>query len=108
MADFNLDHQEMSMLWGRMMKLDLSKHCVETEIRRLYNRFISRYIRLKREDRQLETDIEMLKAALENLDFPKLRSGCRELAGHKGNSAIELAVKGDGRVAIIIDGAEIE
>ncbi len=108
MADFNLDHQEMSMKGDGIVKLDLSKHCIETEIRRLYNRRLSDYIKLKRGDGQLETDIEMLKAALESLDFPKLRSGYRELAGHKGNSAIELAVKGDGRVAIIIDGAEIE
>ena len=48
----------------------------------------------------------MLKTALENLDFPKLRSDYEELAGHQGNSVIKLAVNDDGRIVIIIDGEE--
>ena len=88
------------------MKLDLSRHCIETEIRRLYNRNVSLYIKLKKEDPQLETDIELLKAALEELDFPKLRSDYEELAGHQGNSVIKLAVNNEGSVVIVIDGKE--
>ena len=89
------------------MKLDLSKHCIETEIRRLYNRSVSRYIKLKKEDPLLEADIELLKAALESLDFPGLRSGYAELAGNQGNSVVELASNTRGGVVVRIDGRDV-
>jgi len=88
------------------MKLDLSKHCIETEIRRLYNRSVSRYIKLKKIDPQLETDIELLKTALERLDFPNLRSGYGELAGRQGNPVVELTAGDDGKVVVRIDGRD--
>ncbi len=89
------------------MKLDLSRHCIETEIRRLYNRSVSRYIKLKKEDPVLEVDIELLKAALEGLDFPGLRSGHGELAGKQGSSVVELAANDDGGIVVRIDGRDV-
>ena len=86
------------------MHLDLSKHCIQTEIRRLYNRSISKYFKLEREDPQLAADIELLKMALEKLDFPYLRSKYPDLAGGQGDSEVELAVDTDGGVTIRIDG----
>lgn len=89
------------------MKLDLTRHCIETEIRRLYNRSVSLYIRLKKEDPLLETDIELLKAALESLDFHGLRSGYSTLAGKQDNSVVELAANDDGGVIVRIDGRAV-
>ena len=90
------------------MKLDLSKHCIETEIRRLYNRDVSRYIRLKRGDRQIEADIELLKLALESLDFSQLRSGYPALAGRAAGCTVELVASGADGIVIMLDGIKIE
>ncbi len=89
------------------MKLDLSRHCIETEIRRLYNRSVSLYFKLKKEDPQLEAEIELLKTALERLDFPRLRSGHGELAGGQGNGVVELAADDDGGVVVRIDERDV-
>ncbi|MCP3955447.1 MAG: hypothetical protein GY697_24985 [Desulfobacterales bacterium] len=89
------------------MHLDLSKHCIQTEIKRLYNRSVSRYFTLKKEDPQLATDIEMLKTALECLDFPRLRSGYTELAGGQGTRVIELVADDKGRAVVRINGRDI-
>ena len=89
------------------MRLDLSKHCIQTEIKRLYNRSVSRYFRLKEEDPRLAAEIELLKAALETLDFHRLRSGHGELAGGRGDRAVELAAGASGDVVVRIDGRDI-
>ncbi len=89
------------------MKLDLSKHCIQTEIKRLYNRSVSRYFKLKREDPQLAADIEMLKTALDRLNFPRLRSDYVELSGGRDDSMVELAADDDGKVVVRIDGRDV-
>ena len=89
------------------MKLDLSRHCIETEIRRLYNRSVSLYIRLKKEDPVLAADIELLKAALEGLDFPGLRSGHGELAGKQGSRVVELVANDDGGAIVRVAGRDV-
>ena len=89
------------------MKLDLSKHCIQTELKRLYNRKVSRYFKLKAEDLQLETELELLKAALENLDFPHLRSAHPVLAGGHEDGAAELAVEDGGRITVRVNGREV-
>jgi len=89
------------------MKLDLSKHCIETELKRLYNRSVSRYLKMKTDDPRLEADIELLKAALERFDFPRLRSSYPILAGGPGNNEVELAGNDDGLVRVLIDGREV-
>lgn len=89
------------------MKLDLSKHCIQTEIKRLYNRSVSRYFKLEREDPQLAATIELLKAALEGLDFSRLRSDYSELAGGRGDCAVELVAGAKGGVVVRIEGREV-
>jgi hypothetical protein len=88
------------------MKLDLTKHCIETEIKRLYNRSISLYLKLKKEDPRFEADILLLQTALECLDFPRLRSRHAELAGRQGNPVVELTAGDDGKVVVRIDGRD--
>ena len=61
--------------------LDLRRHCIETEIKRLYNRKVSRYFKQAEDREQLEAEIELLKTALETFDFGRLRSEHPPLAG---------------------------
>jgi hypothetical protein len=61
--------------------LDLSKHCVETEIKRVHRAAVSAYFRGGADRAQLEQTIELTRQALESLDFGSLRSRCTPLAG---------------------------
>ena len=62
--------------------LDLSAHCIETELKRQYNKSVSAYFRAgRKEKRLLEQTIEILHQALETLDFQKLRSQYPPLSG---------------------------
>ena len=64
------------------VKLNLTKHCIHTEIKRLYNKTVSDYFIKKDADKnELEDKIELFKNALESFDFGKLRITCPELAG---------------------------
>ncbi len=60
--------------------LDLSRHCIKTEIKRQYDKFISEYFKTK--DPDLEDKIEFLKEVLENIDLIGLRGRFQELAGN--------------------------
>jgi hypothetical protein len=52
------------------IRLDLSRHCIETEIKKQYNKAISTYFRAGLEEkRRLEPTIEVIRRALETLDF---------------------------------------
>ena len=64
------------------IQLDLSAHCIETELNRQYNRAISEYFKGGvEEQKRLEPIIDMLRLALETLDFAKLRSRYPALSG---------------------------
>jgi len=64
------------------VKLNLTKHCIHTEIKRLYNKTVSDYFIKKDADKnELEDKIELFKNALESFDFGELRITCPELAG---------------------------
>jgi len=69
--------------------LDLSRHCIETEIRRRRNRAISDYFKTGGTDARLESEIEMFDAALQELDFPALRNRHPALAGRE-NDRVDL------------------
>jgi len=71
--------------------LDLRRHCVETEIRRLYNRALTEAFRPGADREGLEERISLLQRALETLDFPALRSAHSALAG---GEAAEAALEG--------------
>lgn len=87
--------------------LDLSKHCIHTEIKRLYSRTIGTCFRKSVDPDGVEDMIETLREALENLDFGTLRTKYRELAGGNPASRVSLARDQAGRICIRINGAEI-
>lgn len=82
------------------IRLDLSRHCIEAEIKRLYNRTVSRYFKDRPGGQEIEIQIDVLKQALEQLDFPDLRSRHPILAGTV-ESDIFLGVDSDGTMHII-------
>lgn len=89
--------------------LDLSAHCVETEIRRQYNCRISRYFKALDSDNKtdLEREIELLLEALENFDFKRLRSRHSFLAGGSHDD-IRLIREAGGRTRIQHNGNIID
>lgn len=88
------------------IKLDLNKHCIETEIKRLHNRIISQYFKSNGNKAKLEERLELLQKALEELNFGKLRSTYVELAGHN-NDVITLS-KEENQLVIRINGIKVE
>ena len=63
------------------IELDLTKHCIETEVKRIHNRLIYRYLRQKEPDPDLAHEIQVLEKTLTRLDFAMLRNTFRPLAG---------------------------
>ena len=87
------------------VKLDLSKHCIETEIKGLHNQMIYQYFKSTDDRAKLEKKIEVLEVALKELDFAQLRSTYTELSG---NSADDVALSYEKkRLAIYINGINI-
>ena len=82
--------------------LDLSRHCVQTEIKRIYNRLLAACLKSPDGDELIEKRLELLKQALEVWDFPALRAGYRELAGGQEN-AVALVADDAGRMTIRIN-----
>ena len=64
------------------VRLNLSKHCIETAIRKAYNQALSAYFKPDSKKQYLEEVIELTQHALERFDFAKLRSEYKGLAGH--------------------------
>lgn len=85
------------------MELDLSRHCIETEIRRRYNQALSQYFGPHANRSRLEEQISLLKAALESFDFPGLRSRYPALAGGRPDLRIRLIRTADGRPFLEFD-----
>ena len=88
------------------LELNLGKHCVETELKRLYNRSLSEYFKPGRNRKQLEKIIDVLTTVLENSNFRNLRSTYPELAG-KSEANIVLTVDRQDHVVILINGIPI-
>lgn len=64
------------------IQLDLTHHCIETEIRRLHEAAMSRYFKKGTDDKKaVEKELVLLEKALTAFDFPRLRSGWSVLAG---------------------------
>lgn len=83
------------------IQLDLSRHCIETEIKRLYNRSVAHYFKSKNNNQGLEIRIDVLKNALERLDFSFLRSHYPILSGGIERDVF-LSVDPDGDLHIIM------
>ncbi|GAB6886646.1 hypothetical protein JCM13304A_01440 [Desulfothermus okinawensis JCM 13304] len=78
----------------------LKNHCIETALKRLYNKSISEYF--KNPTKSNENKLSYLELALKNLDFPSLRSTYPELNGNL-DSPIEINFKQD-KIIIKIPG----
>ena len=87
------------------IKLNLSRHCIETETKRLYNQSVLKYFKANDKDR-IEKQIKILQYALQTLDFDKLRSTYPELAGHCDDH-VELSLNNQNQIIILINGKEI-
>jgi hypothetical protein len=89
------------------IRLDLSRHCIETEIKKQYNKAISTYFRAGLEEkRRLEPTIEVIRRALETLDFSHLRTRYPPLAGGTDRNVILACENED--LTISIDGKKLE
>jgi len=86
------------------IKLNLTRHCIETETKRLYNQSVLKYFKADDKD-HIEKQIEILQNALQTLDFGKLRSTYPELAGHC-NDHVELTINNN-QIIILINGKNI-
>jgi hypothetical protein len=64
-----------------VIQLDLTRHCIETEIKRQYNRHLSEYFHVNEKDGSMERSISLLQHALETFDFHFLRWRYPELCG---------------------------
>jgi hypothetical protein len=84
------------------LKLDLSKHCIETEIKRQHNRAVGDYFRAAPSSRRrLEAVIEATRQLLESVDFRTLRSAYPPLSGQSEAHAV--LAQEDDRFVIILD-----
>ncbi|MGB9499857.1 MAG: hypothetical protein ACKVE4_08935 [Dissulfuribacterales bacterium] len=87
------------------IKLDLSKHCIETETKRLHNQMIYQYFKATDDRTKLEKKIEALEVALKELDFAQLRGTYTELSGNSTDD-VTLSYEKQ-RLAIYINGINI-
>ncbi|MFO8047829.1 MAG: hypothetical protein R6U29_02250 [Desulfosudaceae bacterium] len=79
--------------------LNLSQHCIQTEIKSIYKRLLSDCLKSSAIDVETETKIELLVHALETFDFAGLRAEYPELAG--GTEAeVALIREDNGRILI--------
>ncbi len=61
--------------------LDLGRHCIATEVKRLHNRCISDCLKGRGETTVLEARLSLLTRALDELDLPRLRGIYPALSG---------------------------
>jgi hypothetical protein len=89
------------------IRLDLSRHCIETEIKKQYNKAVSAYFKGGMEEkRRLESTIEVMGRALEILNFSHLRTQYPPLAGGSDREVIIACEKED--LMITIDGKKLK
>jgi hypothetical protein len=76
------------------IELSLGRHCIETEMKRQYNKAISAYFKAgpAEEKKALEDRIELLQGGLANFDFNRLRARHPEL---RGEVEAEVVLKGE-------------
>jgi hypothetical protein len=88
------------------IRLDLSKHCIETAIRKQYHKTISRYFKMPEHREELQAELAFLIRAMESFDFPLLRRTYPELEGH-GSHEIVLETNGRNNPVIRLNGERI-
>jgi hypothetical protein len=88
------------------IRLNLTRHCIETGIKRQYNKAVSAYFKADAKEKQrLESTIEVLRQALETLDFSRLRTQYPPLAGGTGRHIV-LSCDNE-NLTIAIDGKKL-
>lgn len=85
------------------IRLDLARRCIQTEIKRQYERSLAACLRSAEHAEALAGTLETLRLALERLDFPKLRAAHPALAGGC-NHRVELGRDVHNRLRLLIDG----
>lgn len=88
------------------IKLNLKKPCVETELKRLYNRSLSQYFKPGSNQKQIEKILDVIKTVLENSNISNLRSKYPDLSGNS-EADIVLTTDRQDQVVILINGLEI-
>ncbi len=89
------------------IRLDLSRHCIETEIKKQYDKAISAYFKAGMEEKcRLEMTIELIRRALETLNFSHLRTQYPPLAGGTDRNVILSCENED--LTITIDGQSLK
>ena len=88
------------------IKLNLNNHCVETELKRLYNRNLSQYFKPGSNQKQIEKILDVIKTVLENSNISNLRGKYPELSGNS-EADIVLTTDRKDQVVILINGLEI-
>lgn len=73
------------------IQLDLTNHCIQTEVKRRHEAAISRYFKSGKNKEAIEAELVLLEKALTAFDFAHLRSRWPELSG------------GDDRPVFLID-----
>jgi len=85
------------------IKLDIARYCIETAVRRQYNKTLSRYFTTSNREERIEAALDILMQALEKFDFPRLRHAYPELEGH-GDHEVILETDSQGQPVIRLDG----
>ena len=88
------------------IRLDVSRHCIETAIRKRYNRLVGEALRSPSMDEDTARELEMLKTCLETFDFGRLRMKYPPLAGHSSD-VVELEEKKPQRPRLRINGKPV-
>ena len=85
-------------------RLDLSRHCIQTACRRRYNQAVNAYFADPQKGEKQAEEIELLRQALEAVDFTALRRDHARLCGGYGGEVVlertgsGLVLQFDGRV----------
>ncbi|MFO7497556.1 MAG: hypothetical protein R6X05_18170 [Desulfobacterales bacterium] len=85
------------------IRLDLSRRCIQTEIKRQYERSLAACLRSPAGAEALAATVETLRSALETLDFPKLRAAHTALAGGQSDR-VEIVRSAGNRLTLLING----
>ncbi len=89
-------------------KLSLAQHCIETEIKKRYNKAVSDYFKSGGDPAgSVEECIDIFQEALETFDFGLLRNRYPALRGNS-DAAVSLYRDPSGRLHITIDETDIE
>ncbi|VVS92237.1 hypothetical protein [Desulfoluna spongiiphila] len=89
------------------IELDVSRHCIASEVKRLHNRRISNYFKGRGDKDFLEPEIALLARALEELDLPALRGRHPRLAG--GEAVAVVLSGGEGMpLALTVEGEPLD